>query len=452
MKKQLKKLITIALLMLLVVAGCRKSEYIIEERDRVINDNGMGTGTVTWTSDKEYLIEGKVFVNDGQVLTIEPGTVIRARRGTGSAASALIVARGGKIIAEGSAVDPIIFTCEGDDLEGSIALDERGLWGGLIILGNATINTPNGEAHVEGISTSEPRAIFGGSNDEDNSGILRYVSIRHGGTDLGQDNEINGLTLGGVGSGTTIENIEVIANADDGIEIFGGTVHLKRIVVSNCSDDAIDIDLGYRGKGQFWCLLQSTEHGDKLLEIDGAEELKTNQPYTEPILYNITAIGRGAGIYNSLISFNDNAAGIIVNSIFTDQRSGIEIEYSQVRNNSFTQWQDERLKIEYCLFHNVNNNEEASMLTIVPINDEEVSEEEQLIDQYFFDAHNLIANPGFERNDGGISPIPDLQAVSSSYAPLPNDDFFEEAAYRGAFDDYNWVGEWTLSHQEGLIW
>ena len=448
----IKNCFLVSIVLSIVFAGCRKSDFVVEPGDIVINDNGLGTGTVTWTSDKSYTLEGIVFVNDGQVLTIQAGTVIRARRGVGAAASALVVARGGKIIADGTAVDPIIFTCEGDDLEGSVGVNERGLWGGLILLGNASINTLSGEEHIEGISTAEPRGVYGGNNDEDNSGILRYVSIRHGGTDLGQDNEINGLTLGGVGSQTIIENIEVISNADDGIEIFGGTVNMKNVVVTNCSDDAIDMDLGYRGYGQFWCLLQSVNYGDKLLEIDGGDEVKTARPYTIPVIYNLTGVGRGAEISNKVISFNDNAGGIIANSIFINQHKGIDIEFSQVRNNSYTQWQDENLKVNNNIFYNVNDNNEASIFTVVPLNDEDVSAQQQELNNYFEAAGNRIVDPEFETNDTGISLISEQPAVTSGYASLPDNSFFEAANYIGAFDTYNWVGEWTLTYQEGLIW
>lgn len=437
---------------LISFSSCRKSEYVLEETQKVINDNGLGTGTTTWTKDKEYIIEGKVYVNDGQVLTIEAGTVIKARQGSGTAASALIVARGGKIIAEGTAVDPIIFTAESDDLEGSLSINNNGLWGGLIILGSASINTPTGEAHIEGIPISEPRGIFGGNNDQDNSGILRYVSIRHGGTDLGKDNEINGLTLGGVGSETIIDNIEVIANADDGVEIFGGTVNIGNLVVANCDDDAVDIDLGYRGNGQFWCLLQNSNYGDKLIEIDGGEEIKTAQPYTNPSIFNVTGVGRGTEYSNKLISFNDNAGGIIANSVFINQKKGIEIEYSTVRDNSFTQWQNGNLQIKNNIFYNINGNQSSNFFLIYPLNNENVNNEQLLIDSYFENAENRFADPEFEQFESSIMLISDNAELFTNFAPLPDNNFFETANYIGAFDNYNWIGEWTLTYTLGLVY
>ncbi len=256
------------LLLVIVYAACRKSDYDVEKVEN-IRDNGAGTGTTTWQKTMNYLLEGLVFVNDGQTLTIEPGTVIRAKTGQGSAASALIVARGGRIIADGTSAEPIIFTCENDDLKGSIQTEAKGLWGGVIILGAASLNNQYGENHIEGIPLSEPRASYGGAFDDDYSGIFRYVSIRHAGTNIGEGNEINGLSLGGVGSGTILGHIEVISNADDGIEFFGGTVNAKYLIASFCSDDAFDYDEGFRGKGQFWVGIQDDQDGSLLLEANG---------------------------------------------------------------------------------------------------------------------------------------------------------------------------------------
>ncbi|PLW95888.1 MAG: hypothetical protein C0593_12895, partial [Marinilabiliales bacterium] len=153
MQKVLLSVLTISFLFLF---SCRKSNYELTHEVSV-KDNGSGTGTVTWDTKNTYILDGLVFVNDGQTLTIEPGTVIRGKTGQGTEASALVVARGGKIIARGTPEAPIIFTVEGDDLEGSVPLEATGLWGGLIILGNAPLNASGGEAAVEGIAISEPR-------------------------------------------------------------------------------------------------------------------------------------------------------------------------------------------------------------------------------------------------------------------------------------------------------
>ena len=245
-----------------------------------ITDTDIAANTnVVWTADNEYILNGLVFVDPGASLTIQPGTVIKGKPGQGENSSALVVARGGKIFASGTAEDSIVFTAEADDVDNpsDLPLDARGLWGGVIILGNASLNSEPGETPIEGIPTTEPRGLYGGSDDADNSGVFRYVSIRHGGTDIGAGNEINGLTMGGVGSGTLIEYVEVYNNKDDGFEWFGGTANTKYLVSAFNGDDAFDYDEGFRGKGQFWFVIQDDETGNRAGEHDGGP---TPEPHT----------------------------------------------------------------------------------------------------------------------------------------------------------------------------
>lgn len=177
-------------------------------------------------------------------------------------------------MAEGSASEPIIFTSIADEIEpGEIAspnLDPtlNGLWGGLIVLGNAPISADAASVQIEGIPPSDQNGLYGGSDADDNSGSIKYVSIRHGGANIGEGNEINGLTLGGVGSGTTIENIEIVANQDDGVEWFGGAVSVKNVVVWNTGDDAIDTDQAWSGTLDNFAIVNP---GDECFELDGGE-------------------------------------------------------------------------------------------------------------------------------------------------------------------------------------
>ena len=230
-----------------------------------------GTGTTNWTCDNTYVIDGYVFVQDGQVLTIDAGTVVKGAAGSGADAAALIVSRGGQIIADGTADCPIIMTYEADPLDGSVSYDTRGQWGGLIVLGNATTNF-GGVAQVEGIPADNDQASYGGDDDTDNSGVLRYVSVRHGGAELGAANEINGITFAAVGSGTTVENVEVVSNLDDGIEFFGGAVSVTNAIVAFCGDDSFDWDQGYHGDANAnWLAIQDQPAGvgDRGGELDG---------------------------------------------------------------------------------------------------------------------------------------------------------------------------------------
>ena len=234
------------------------------------------TSNTTWTADKVYILAGRITVTSGVTLTIEPGTIIKGQVGTGPNATALIIARGAMLMAEGTSTSPIIFTSIADEIEpGMIAspnLDPtfNGLWGGLIVLGNAPISADAAAVQIEGIPASDQNGLYGGATATDNSGVLRYISIRHGGANIGEGNEINGLTLGGVGSGTVIENIEVIGNQDDGIEFFGGTVNVTNALVWNAGDDAIDTDQAWAGTLDNFIVIcgSDTDHG---LEIDGPE-------------------------------------------------------------------------------------------------------------------------------------------------------------------------------------
>lgn len=410
----------------------------------VIEDNGDGTGTTTWTSNNVYILDGLVFVNEGQTLTIEAGTIIKGRSGQGENASALIVARGGKIIAEGTAQSPIIFTAEADDLAGSVADLDDGLWGGLIILGKAMLNTVPNEQQIEGIPQTEPRGIYGGENDDDNSGVLKYVSIRHGGTDIGEGNEINGLTLGGVGSATTIQYIEVIANKDDGIEFFGGKPNLSNILVAFCGDDSFDYDQGYRGKGQFWAAIQGFERGDRLGEHDGGTDPETGQPYATPTIYNATYLGRGDGAGKRIITFRDNAGGHYANSIFYGQEKGIDIELL-ADECSYTRFQDEQLTLNNNIFFGISANPILTISAADGVEQSVIDEAETAAADYFTTAQNQIYDPGFSITTDIFNVIPSND-VSGNMSNTPGDGFFKDVNYKGAFEPgTNWAEGWTLT-------
>ena len=239
------------------------------------------TANTTWTTGKTYILAGRIAVTAGNKLTIQPGVIVKGEVGTGANASALIIARGAQIDAQGTTSQPIIFTTVADEIApGQIASpnltpDLNGLWGGLLILGRAkgSFQGNTTETQIEGIPASDPNGLFGGDNDADNSGVLKYISIRHGGANIGEGNEINGLTLGAVGSGTVIENVEVIGNQDDGIEWFGGTVSVKNAIVWNSGDDAIDTDMAWNGSLDNFIVVNP---GDEAFELDGPEGTYVN--------------------------------------------------------------------------------------------------------------------------------------------------------------------------------
>ena len=438
--------ISFALLIMVVtgLSSCRQSPFNMDLVE-TISDQGGGTGTTTWSADKDYLLEGFVFVNDGQILTIEAGTVIRGRTGQGSMASALIVARGGRIIAEGKSDNPIIFTADGDDLEGSVPVEARGLWGGLIILGNATINTETGEDLIEGIPISEPRGIYGGNDDDDNSGILRYVSVRHGGTNIGEGNEINGLTLGGVGRQTIIEYVEVIANADDGVEFFGGAVNCSNLLVAFCGDDAYDMDQGYHGKGQFWLSVNHPD-SDMCFEISGGLEPVPALPGSYPVIYNATAIGNMGSLIKPVIHFLNHGGGHIRNSIFLEAGAGISLLCTDIQGDSYSLFRSGDLSLDNNILY--PGSDPVPGFFCDPESGTGLSAVNEELADSLAAWNNSYEDPGISFSDTYFLLPP--STVFDNLAPYEN-PWFEAVTFKGAFGSRNWTEGWSLFSLSGYM-
>jgi hypothetical protein len=275
------------LTLLLVIIGlfaCKKEPVDVPinvPADKTITGNI--TTTTTLTSDKEWTLKGYVYVKEGATLIIQAGTIIKsdiAEKG------ALIIERGGKIIAEGTASKPIIFT------SGKIAGERSpGDWGGIVILGKAKTNRAS-EPTIEG-GVGRP---FGGNDDGDNSGILKYVRIEYAGIAALPNSEINALTLGGVGSGTVIENVQTVYANDDAFEFFGGTVNAKNLYAFATADDDFDFDFGYTGT-----VINGIAKRDPLfvdngdagngVECDNDGVGSPAQPFTHPKLIGMVLVG-----------------------------------------------------------------------------------------------------------------------------------------------------------------
>ena len=341
----MKQLVLSATALLLAGASWSQCDCppLADRTEIVISDAGQGTGTATWTCDNTYILDGYVFVNSGQTLTIEPGTVIKGATGAGADASAFIVANGGTVSAEALEECPIIFTFAGDPLDGSVSYDTRGQWGGVILLGDASTNF-GGVAQIEGIPADNDRASYGGSNDAHSAGIMRYVSIRHGGTQLAAANEINGLTLGGVGSGTVLDHIEVVSNLDDGIEFFGGTASITNAVVAFAGDDSFDWDQGYRGMNNSnWLAIQDRPNGigDRGGELDGDDSDDGNvsadeMPFSTPTVTGWTVVSAGN---NQGFLFRNGSGGNVTNALIAGTGEAIEIEHkADEAEDAFDRW------------------------------------------------------------------------------------------------------------------
>ncbi|MDG2454977.1 MAG: hypothetical protein P8N47_04130 [Bacteroidia bacterium] len=278
--KNTSKLLFLMMLVITTVSfvGCGPDDKPVVLPNTNYEHTGFISVDETWDANGIHILKDRVIVQAGVTLTIAPGAIIKGEMGTGANASVLVIARGAKIKAAGTAAAPIVFTSVADEIElgqkvGSNlnARTDKGFWGGVIILGNAPVSPKTGTTEqVEGIPADVIEGNYGGDDAADNSGVFTYVSIRHGGTLIGEGNEVNGLTLGGVGTGSTINHIEVVGNVDDGIECFGGTVNIDHAIVLYQGDDAFDIDQGYSGTIDNFIYIAgpTSDHG---LEIDGPE-------------------------------------------------------------------------------------------------------------------------------------------------------------------------------------
>ncbi len=285
----------------------------------IVQVNANVTGNTTWSAANVYRLMNLVYVQAASgttTLTIEPGTIV-----VGEFGSALAVTKTGRLVADGAAatpVAPIVFTSSkpyGDR--------RRGDWGGVVLLGAAVINTTDGGGgsnNIEGISAS-PETSYGGNDDAHDCGTLRYVRIEYAGYVFGTNNELNGLTLGGCGSGTTIDYIQVHKGLDDGIEFFGGTASMKHVVISWADDDGLDWDFGWRGKVQFLVVQQEPSAGDKGFEADNNGTNQDFTPRSDPTIYNATLVGSGkaAGVAPAQagLSLKVGTAGHMYNMIVT---------------------------------------------------------------------------------------------------------------------------------------
>lgn len=338
MKNKTIKLATLLALSALTVVSCKKDD----PKPNVTSDPNVITANTTWTADEVHELNGRIVVAAGATLTIEPGTVIKAAPGTEANASALVIAKGGKIDAQGTAQLPIIFTAKADaitpadvaagNLKGSLTSTDNGYWGGLIVLGDAPVSVKGNQisAQIEGIPATDANGSYGGNNVSDNSGVIKYVSVRHGGVNIGANNEINGITFGGVGNGTVVENIEIVGNQDDGIEFFGGSVNVKNAVVWNNGDDGMDTDQDWTGTVDNFYVITSAGHA---FELDGPEgTLASAGNFT---FKNGTVIASADGRQvDKLIDIDPNTNGTLENIQFLYVESNQVIEGNTINGEA----------------------------------------------------------------------------------------------------------------------
>ncbi len=420
------------------------------------------TGVTQLDRDTVYHLAGRVFVGQDagtpQELRIESGTVIKGMPGDSINASALIITKWGKIQALGTAAQPILFTAMVDNENDPTDMGpfDRGFWGGVLILGNAPIS--EGTAFVEGV-TSEPRAEYGGTVSDDSSGVFQYVSIRHGGKIIQAANELNGLTMGGVGSKTVIDHVEVFANNDDGFEWFGGTVNAKYLVSAYGNDDGFDFDFGYRGKLQYGFSIYHHGNldasGNQGIEGDGysvpATGTTDTTKFSKPMWSNLTLIGSGnpqtLSTANDIgFRLRDGTAGDFKNFIVKDWRLNggrFERQASLACDVAVCQLGRDSLNFEGSIFNNIG----AWTGSFASI----------MVGGWGADsmaAKNVYGDPalmgvGYLRNTVDPRPAPAGLAFTTPHYQM-NDAFFDNVTYAGAFGTENWMNGWTAMSQMGL--
>ena len=294
------------------------------------------TTNTTWSG--VVRLNNKVYVKNNATLTIAPGTIIRGDKLT---QGTLIITRGAKIIADGTATNPIVFTSNE-----AVGARNEGVWGGLVLLGLAKNNQPGGVAFIEGIVPTTD-SQFGGNFDNDNSGTLRYVRVEFAGIALEPNKEINGITFGSVGSGTIVDYVQVTLSGDDSFEWFGGTVNAKHLIAYRGLDDDFDCDFGYRGKVQFALSIRDKDISDapgdsNAFECDNDATGSAAQPKTRPVFSNVTLVGpRGNGTialpagekFEKAFRLRRNSAVSVLNSLVTGWEKGLSIEGAPVVAN-----------------------------------------------------------------------------------------------------------------------
>jgi hypothetical protein len=338
----MKKLLMIFMAAGFFTSGCRKIEVdgsTITTTTTSANENTILEGRITENrtlkAQNTYKLRGLVYVTNGAVLTIEPGTKIVGENGRNGG---LIITRNAKINADGTADKPIVFTSEA-------ATPQRGDWAGVVLLGNAPTNASfNGQAGVGeiegGINNSEGMGLYGGTNPADNSGVLRYVRIEYAGYAFLPDKEINSITFGGVGNQTIVDYVQVSYANDDAFEWFGGTVNCKHLISHRTLDDDFDSDNGFAGKVQFAIALRDSAIADvsksEAIESDNDANGSSATPLTAAVFSNMTLLGPKVATTTAINSnylggaqIRRNSSVSIINSIIAGWPQGLLIDASK---------------------------------------------------------------------------------------------------------------------------
>ena len=401
--------------------------------------SGVITSNLTLTSGVIYQLTGivEVGVDVGATgnkagampvtLTVQPGVKVFGTSGQ----SGLQINRGSRIVADGTPTLPITFTSR-EDILGQNSATSRQQWGGIVVLGRAPINAcvgqPGGTATCEASVEGVPVGFYGGTEVNDNSGILRYVVVKHSGFTVSANVELNGITLAGVGAGTTIDYVQVHNSSDDGIEWFGGTVNAKHIVVTGISDDGLDWANGYVGRLQHVLAVQASDEGDKIIEADNLPAEQTKTPLTAPTVANFTFIGKKGTSQNGQSAINQRVGvgGTLINGVVTGSLNCLDIDDASTLQSGL-RYHSVLLACDNAYGDDANGAAATAFTNAANTNN--VIGTSSLVSNYF--------------------PGPTEQAMTP-YNATTLSGFFDTAAYVGAFSPAetatsNWAFGWTVN-------
>jgi PKD repeat protein len=433
----------------LVMSGLAQSQIIVSGSLDI-------NGKTTWTNNNIYILQGFVRVTANDTLHIQPGTIIK---GDFVSKGSLIVERDGFLIAQGTEMQPIVFTSQKPAGQRSY-----GDWGGLIICGRGAVNQPanaaNGTVQGEAMVEGGVGSIYGGGanpDNNDNSGIIEYVRIEFGGIPFQPNSEINGITMCGVGAGTTINHVQVSYCGDDAFEWFGGNVNAKNLVSYKNWDDDFDTDFGYQGSVQYGLVLRdpaiADQSGSNGFESDNDATGSTNVPISQPKFSNITVVGPMAfnATYNSnykrALHLKRNTQCSTFNSVFVGYPVGLMIEASSTqsnatngllkfKNNIIAQCNDSLLANTMSGLNAATNNVNGAfnITTFFNSNNNQLS---AMTTDLMFNNVDLNA-PNFSLSNG--SPLNEGADFNDAYL---SNGFFDDVNFRGGFGADNWASCWT---------
>lgn len=446
------KLLSASVAVALMAASCgsKSSTPTPTPGSSTVDIRGNITTSQTWSKDKTYRLRGYVYVESGATITIQPGTKIVSNN---DSAGVLIIYKGAKIMAQGTASQPIVFTS-------AETVPAPGDLGGVVLVGTATGN--GNHAILEG-GVDAAHQKFGGTNDADNSGVLSYVRIEYAGKAVNPGDEVNGLSLYAVGSGTTIDHVQIVRGLDDAYEFFGGAVNCKYLVAYNCADDDYDMDDGYHGKIQFAISVKDPKFTDNKgttgdisnnFEVDNTNGKIpfTTTPITHPILSNFTAIGPNNAVgtsndYGFGMRFRRGSSVVLGNSIVLGgQQGGLIIEDKETQQN---------YKSGDSKFYNSLISSVTKPFLIKGADSSTLSTADLTTLTTVTNLSKYLATPDLAGlNDPFNNAAPNLKPKTGSLALSTagkfdvaglSDGFFAHTSYIGAFDGTtDWTTGWTV--------